>query len=200
LDDRPRGGPPGRSGKNLAAVLSTEPADSALAQLCRRAVARSERSRRLTLCRVVAPKESEAAASGAKLASASPVVSICVAASDNDGIPHRSLVWDDVRMVDRRGHLGPTKKRMRNDSSSARLAAGSSSATFRSSGRSGEVDDAHVADAEQRLDPVAGEPGADPRVLAYLHVRFLAFGGLKKRRDDSDVLVSARRYKPVSGM
>jgi hypothetical protein len=43
------------------------------------------------------------------------------------------------------------------------------------------VDDAHAADLEQRLDPLAGELRADPRVVAYLHVRFLAFEGLKKR-------------------
>ena len=41
----------------------------------------------------------------------------------------------------------------------------------------GQVDDAHPAPAQQRLDPVAGELGADPRVVAHLHVRILAFGG-----------------------
>jgi hypothetical protein len=45
----------------------------------------------------------------------------------------------------------------------------------------GQVDDAHAAPAEQRLDPVAGELGADPRVVAHLHVRILAFGGLDER-------------------
>ena len=45
----------------------------------------------------------------------------------------------------------------------------------------GQVDDAHPAQAEQRLDPVAGELGADPRVVAHLHARILAFGGLEQR-------------------
>ena len=39
----------------------------------------------------------------------------------------------------------------------------------------GQVDDAHPAPAEQRLDPVAGELGADPRVVAHLHVRILTW-------------------------
>ena len=33
----------------------------------------------------------------------------------------------------------------------------------------GEVDDAHAAQAEQRLDPVAGELGTDPGVVGHLH-------------------------------
>jgi hypothetical protein len=41
----------------------------------------------------------------------------------------------------------------------------------------GQVDDAHAAPAQQRLDPIAGELGADPRVVAHLHVRILASGG-----------------------
>ena len=45
----------------------------------------------------------------------------------------------------------------------------------------GEVDDAHAAPAQQRLDPIAGELGADPRVVAHLHARILAFGGLDER-------------------
>src|SRR5262245_32163101 len=38
-----------------------------------------------------------------------------------------------------------------------------------------EVDDAHAAETQQRLDPVAGELRADPRVVAHLHVRILTF-------------------------
>ena len=45
----------------------------------------------------------------------------------------------------------------------------------------GQVDDAHAAPAQKRLDPVAGELGADPRVVAHLHARILAFGGLEER-------------------
>jgi hypothetical protein len=43
----------------------------------------------------------------------------------------------------------------------------------------GQVHDAHAAEAEQRLDPVAGKLGADPRVVAHLHShpRFLSPGG-----------------------
>jgi hypothetical protein len=39
----------------------------------------------------------------------------------------------------------------------------------------GKVDDAHAAPAEKRLDPIAGELGADPGVVAHVHVRILAF-------------------------
>ena len=45
----------------------------------------------------------------------------------------------------------------------------------------GEIHDAHPAPAEQRLDPVAGELGADPRVAAYLHVRILTFRDVPER-------------------
>ncbi len=45
----------------------------------------------------------------------------------------------------------------------------------------GQVDDAHAAAAEQGLDAVPGELGADPRVVAHLHVRILAFGGSPER-------------------
>ena len=45
----------------------------------------------------------------------------------------------------------------------------------------GQVDDAHAAEAQQRLDPVAGDLGADLRVIAHLHVRILAFGVLRER-------------------
>jgi hypothetical protein len=31
------------------------------------------------------------------------------------------------------------------------------------------------------LDPIAGELGADPRVVAHVHVRILAFRGLPER-------------------
>ena len=34
----------------------------------------------------------------------------------------------------------------------------------------GQVDDAHAASSQQRLDPVAGDLGADLRVVAHLHV------------------------------
>ena len=51
----------------------------------------------------------------------------------------------------------------------------------------GQVDDAHPAAAEQVLDPITGELGADPRVVAHLHVRVLAFGGLEQRYDSEKV-------------
>jgi hypothetical protein len=34
------------------------------------------------------------------------------------------------------------------------------------------------SDANER--PIAGDLGADPRVVAHLHVRILAFGGLRR--------------------
>jgi hypothetical protein len=62
----------------------------------------------------------------------------------------------------------------------------------------GQVDDAHAAEAQQRLDPIAGELGVDPRVVAHLHVRILAFGALRERYD-SGRAVTSRRFSPVSG-
>jgi hypothetical protein len=43
----------------------------------------------------------------------------------------------------------------------------------------GQVNDAHATPAQQRLDPVAGELGSDPRVVAHLHVRILTFVALR---------------------
>jgi hypothetical protein len=42
-----------------------------------------------------------------------------------------------------------------------------------------QVDDAHAAQAQRRLDPVTGQLRPDPRVVAHLHVRVLAFGALQ---------------------
>jgi hypothetical protein len=63
----------------------------------------------------------------------------------------------------------------------------------------GQVDDAHPAEAEQRLDPLAVELGADPPVVRHVHVRILAFGGLEERYDDSSVVVRIRPFRSVSG-
>ena len=61
----------------------------------------------------------------------------------------------------------------------------------------GQVDDAHPAEAQQRLDPVAGELGADPRVVAHLHAR------PRFRRPRATIRLGGgvwnRRYSPVSG-
>ena len=84
---------------------------------------------------------------------------------------------DDVRMVDRRSQL-----RLPQEAVAKRL-------ILRKTGREqlqrhpplepqvlGQVDDAHPAEAQHRLDPVPGELGADPRVFAHLHVPVLAVG------------------------
>ena len=69
------------------------------------------------------------------------------------------------------------RKRSRKDSSSARLDGQQLERDLPLQPQVlGQVDDAHPAAAEQRLDPVAGELGADPRVVAHVHVRILAFG------------------------
>ena len=85
---------------------------------------------------------------------------------------------DDVRMVDRRGEL-----RLAQEPVTERLVLGEAGGEQLERDPPlepqvlGQVDDAHPAEAEQRLDPVAGELGADPRVVAHLHVRILAFRG-----------------------
>ena len=43
----------------------------------------------------------------------------------------------------------------------------------------GQVHDAHASPAEQRVDPVTGELGADPGVVAHVHVRILTFGACR---------------------
>ena len=85
---------------------------------------------------------------------------------------------DDVRMVDRRGQL-----RLVEEAVTERFVLGEAGSEQLErdlpleSQILGQVDDAHPAPAQQRFDPVAGELGADPRVVAHLHVRILAFGG-----------------------
>ena len=75
------------------------------------------------------------------------------------------------------------RKRSRNDSSSARPGSEQLERDLPLEPQIlGQVDDAHATPAQQRLDPVAGELGADPRVVAHLHVRILAFGAC---RDDT---------------
>ncbi len=89
---------------------------------------------------------------------------------------------DDVRMVDRRGQL-----RLAQEAVTERLVLGEAGSQQLERNPPlepqilGQVDDAHAAQAEQRLDPIAGELGADPRVVAHLHVRILAFGALQER-------------------
>ena len=89
---------------------------------------------------------------------------------------------DDVRMVDRRSQL-----RLAQEAVAERLVLGEARSEQLERDLPlepqilGQVDDAHAAQAQQRLDPVAGELGADPRVVAHLHVRILAFGTLQQR-------------------
>ena len=89
---------------------------------------------------------------------------------------------DDVRMVDRRGQLrlaqeAITERRVLDETGSQQLERNSPLQPQ----ILGHVDDAHAAPAKQRLDPIAGEFGADPRVVAHLHARILAFRGLPER-------------------
>ena len=87
---------------------------------------------------------------------------------------------DDVRMVDRRGQL-----RLAQEAVTERLVLGEARSQQLERDLPlepqilGQVDDAHAAQAQQRLDPIAGELGADPRVVAHLHVRILAFGACR---------------------
>ena len=89
---------------------------------------------------------------------------------------------DDVRMVDRRGQL-----RLAQEPVTERLVPGEAHSQQLESDPPlqpqilGQIDDAHATPAQQRLDPVAGKLGADPRVIAHLHVRILAFGALHQR-------------------
>ncbi len=84
---------------------------------------------------------------------------------------------DDVRVVDRRGQL-----RLVQEAITERLVLGEVGGEELERNPPlerqilGQVDDAHAAPAEQRLDPVAGELGSDTRVVAHLHVRILTFG------------------------
>ena len=89
---------------------------------------------------------------------------------------------DDVRMVDRRGQL-----RLAQEAVTERFVLGEAGGKQLERDLPlepqilGQVDDAHAAPAQQRLDPIAGELGADPRVVAHLHVRILAFGTVPER-------------------
>jgi hypothetical protein len=79
-------------------------------------------------------------------------------------------------MVDRRGQL-----RLAEEATAERLVPGERRAKQLQRDPPPEppipsqVDDAHAAQAQQRIDPIAGELGADPWVVAHLHVRFLTF-------------------------
>ena len=81
---------------------------------------------------------------------------------------------DDVRMVDRRGQL-----RLAQEWASERLVLGEPPRQQLERDLPlepqvlGQVDDAHAAPAQQRLDPVTGELSTDPRVVAHLHVHIL---------------------------
>ena len=96
---------------------------------------------------------------------------------------------DDVRMVDRCGQL-----RLAQEAVAERLVLGEAGSEQLERNPPlepqilGQVDDAHPAEAQQRLDPIAGELGADPRVVAHLHVRILAFGGLEEHKPTRESL------------
>ena len=97
---------------------------------------------------------------------------------EEDFLGRPSLVdRDDVRMVDRRGQLRLTQEAV---TERFVLGEGGSQQFERNPPLEpevlGQVDDAHAAQAQQLLAPVAGELGADPRVVAHVHVRILAFG------------------------
>ena len=106
---------------------------------------------------------------------------------------------DDVRMVDRRGQL-----RLAQEAVTERLVL--CEVRGQELERNpplepqilSQVDDAHAAPAEQRLDPIAGKLGADPRVVGHVHVRILAFGAVPERYGDSRGCVINRRFSPVS--
>ena len=69
------------------------------------------------------------------------------------------------------------RKRSRNDSSSARLDGEQLERDLPLEPQVlGQVDDAHSAPAQQRVEPIAGELGADPGVVGHVHVRILTFG------------------------
>ena len=110
------------------------------------------------------------------------VTPLDVAHGDEEEIVGRpSLIdRDDVRMVDRRGQL-----RLVQEAVTERFVHGEAGGQQLQRDAPlepqilGQVDDAHATPAQQGLDPIAGELGADPRVLAHLHVRILAFGDLQ---------------------
>jgi hypothetical protein len=85
---------------------------------------------------------------------------------------------DDVRMVDRRGQLGLAQKAV-----TERFVLGEAGSQHLERNFAlepeilGQVHDAHAAPAQQRLDPITGELGADPRVVTHLHVCILALSG-----------------------
>jgi hypothetical protein len=90
---------------------------------------------------------------------------------------------DDARMVDRCGELGLAEKAL-----AERLVLGEARRQELESNLSlepeilGQIDDAHPAPAQQRLDPVAGDLRADPRVVAHLHVSILALRACQGKR------------------
>ena len=112
------------------------------------------------------------------------VTPLDVAHGDEEEVVGRpSLVdRDDVRMVDRSGQLGLAQEAV-----TERFVLGEAGSQQLERNPPlepqilGQVDDAHAAPAQQRLDPVAGELGADPRVVAYLHVRILSLEACPER-------------------
>ena len=112
------------------------------------------------------------------------VASLDVAHGDEEDVLGRPGLVDrhDVRVVDRRGQL-----RLAQEAVTERLVLGEPGSqqlqrdTPLEPQILGQVDDAHAAPAQRRLDPVAGELGADPRVVAHLHARILAFERLPQR-------------------
>ncbi len=120
----------------------------------------------------------------AALEALSQVTPLDVAHGDEEEVLGRAglVDRDDVGMVDRRGQL-----RFAQEAVTKRFVLGEAGSQQLERNPPlepqilGQVDDAHAAPAQQRLDPIAGELGADPRVVAHLHVRILAFGGLPER-------------------
>ena len=121
----------------------------------------------------------------AALQPVSQVAPLDVAHGDEEEVVRgpRLVDRDDVRVVDRGGQLrlaqeAVAERRVLGDPGGEQLQR---NAPLQPQ-ILGQVDDPHAADAQQGFDPVAGQFGADPRVVAHLHVRTFFFGPLPDDR------------------
>ena len=107
---------------------------------------------------------------------------------------------DDVRMVDGRGQL-----RLAQEAVTERFVPGEAGSKQLQRHPPlqpqilGQVDDAHPAEAQQRLDPVAGDLAADQQVIAHFHVCILAFGRPARTIGGVGRICAGRGYSTVSG-